>query len=562
MNKLSILHPGNQNSSLGANIAYKTLSETTCHDLGLDSICKLVSGKENEQRFIMGVLARMTEDPDTANFRADVFEDIMNFPAMRTRIMELLDKIQFLRDYGWFKTEFETKAGIWDLLHRLEDINDYIECVEALRVCLSENDIHSEGLISLRTNIEKIYNDSHYAQMKADIKNLRADTSSLKSVTVGINLNERFEASQIGVISINNKPFRHSSILNSFSQAIAGGVRDGNDWNGDMHYLPAEEPSVRFREPVTLALNTLAFMPDKDAGADITHYMNKVVGQMLRTTAKKLQNVLSRYVDVSITDITCLIPEFLYYIRFAEFIEACRDKKMNFCKAKAVKTDALVTGSFMAARGFYNLKLATTEHNEGIVANDLDFDRDHIIYILTGANRGGKTTVSQAIGLLYALAQGGIYVPADSFEYVPVDGVYTHFPADEDKTMNLGRLGEECSRFKELFDACTDKSLLLLNETFSTTSFEEGYYIARDCVRAMLSKRIRTIYNTHMHKLARDIDEMNEGEYKASSLIVKSENGRCTFRIGVAPPEGLSYARDIADKYGVTYELLTKQESV
>jgi ABC-type antimicrobial peptide transport system permease subunit len=73
--------------------------------------------------------------------------------------------------------------------------------------------------------------------------------------------------------------------------------------------------------------------------------------------------------------------------------------------------------------------------------------------------------------------------------------------------MDLGRLGEECVRFKEMFSSATSRSLLLLNETFSTTSFEEGYYIARDSVKALLTRSVRTIYNTHMHKLGEDADE-------------------------------------------------------
>ena len=141
-----------------------------------------------------------------------------------------------------------------------------------------------------------------------------------------------------------------------------------------------------------------------------------------------------------------------------------------------------------------------------------------------------------------------------------MDNILTHFPADEDKTMDLGRLGEECVRFKELYTEATEDSLMLLNETFSTTSFEEGYYIARDSVRAILKKGIRTIYNTHMHKLAYDVDTLNEGDakVKASSLIVKNEGPKRSFKVEVAPPEGMSFAKDIAEKYGVTYEMLTE----
>ena len=234
---------------------------------------------------------------------------------------------------------------------------------------------------------------------------------------------------------------------------------------------------------------------------------------------------------------------------------------MPFCEASILSENDLSAGFTMKARGLYNLKLAiSSNHSEEIVYNDLDFDADHTVYILTGANRGGKTTITQAVGLLFVLAQSGIYVPASSFEYKPVDNILTHFPADEDKTMDLGRLGEECVRFKELYTESTEDSLMLLNETFSTTSFEEGYYIARDSVRAILKKGTRTIYNTHMHKLAYDVDTLNEGDVKvkASSLIVKNEGPKRSFKVEVAPPEGMSFAKDIAEKYGVTYEMLTE----
>ena len=109
-----------------------------------------------------------------------------------------------------------------------------------------------------------------------------------------------------------------------------------------------------------------------------------------------------------------------------------------------------------------------------------------------------------------------------------------------------------------MYDAATKKSLMLLNETFSTTSFEEGYYIAKDSVRAILAKGIRTIYNTHMHKLVFDIEDMNEEQTsgKAFSLVIHNEGAQRSYKVEIAPPVGKSYASDIAKKYGVTYEML------
>ena len=120
--------------------------------------------------------------------------------------------------------------------------------------------------------------------------------------------------------------------------------------------------------------------------------------------------------------------------------------------------------------------------------------------------------------------------------------------------MDLGRLGEECIRFKEIFENATDNSLILMNETFSTTSFEEGYYIACDSIKALLTKGARTIYNTHMHKLGIDAEDFSKDfKKKASSLIVKSDGGKRSFKLAIAPPEGSSYAADIAKKYGADF---------
>ena len=44
---------------------------------------------------------------------------------------------------------------------------------------------------------------------------------------------------------------------------------------------------------------------------------------------------------------------------------------------------------------------------------------------------------------------------------------------------------------------------------------------------------------------------------KAVSLVAETKGKEHSFRMVIAPPEGQSFARDIAEKYGVTYESLT-----
>lgn len=570
--KYSILYPNFDG------ISYRQLSESVCHDLALDMLCKELTDDNKEAKMIIGVISNMTSDPKVAEYRQKIFSDILKFPELRKRMVELFDKFEFMRDFGANHLNIDEKTGIWQLLRRLDELNDYINCVEAMQECLTETPVESEGLKGFRKYIDELYHDAGFGELKADIAELKIHSSEVKSVTVGINVNERFEATAMGLISINNKQFKKSGIVSNFADVLNSKkkIHEGTDWDGNMHYHPVETVpggDELFGEVMDKggklglfsmsglmgggeAVATMAKVVKGDGTANSTYCVSDVANKMLDMLIRKLRDTLNKYADVVVLNISHIIPEFVYYIRFAEFVE--KNIAQGYTFSKADVTDKADTQ--MEARGFYNLKLAVSGvKNDDIVTNDLIFDKEHTVYILTGANRGGKTTVTQAVGIMYVLAQGGIFVPASSFEYKPVDCIYTHFPADEDKTFDLGRLGEECIRFKENYDACTKDSLYLLNESFSTTSFEEGYYIAKDAVKALLKKSVRTIYNTHMHKLGENVDELNRGfsNASASSIIAQSKEGKRSFKIEVAPPEGMSYARDIAQKYGVTYEMLT-----
>ena len=568
-NKYSLLFPDHS-------LPYRKVSDLTVHDIGMDSVLLKLSKEKNEQVYITNVMKMITADSKNAGYRSDVFDDIYKNKAMRTELLELLDKVSFLKEYGSYRHDNDHEPGIWDLVHRLEEIGDYIKSIGAIYKCLSNADIHSEGLLGLKKYVSDLYEDNAFEELKRDIESLRADTSCLKSVTVGINLNERFEACGVGLISVNSKSFSKSNLVSHFIDKVSGKdiLNDSSDWKEDYKFdeIVAKSPlqaGADFVPPVFSPMAMMSIMKVSEADdstKEITNYMDKITDRMLSQTVKHLRNVLNKYTMLTVNDITDLIPEFIFYVRWAEYIEEMTSNGAVFCKPDVM--DAPGEGDnriFMDSKGVYNIKLLS-EHSSAfgdIVRNDLDFTDEHTLYILTGANMGGKTTITQSIGQLFFMAQAGIYVAATEFKYVPVDDIFTHFPADEDKTMDLGRLGEECKRFKELYEQATGKSLMLLNETFSTTSFEEGYYIAKDCSKAILKKGIRTIYNTHMHKLALDIDQINDENEKgkAASLVVKAKEGKRLYEVEVAPPVGLSYAKDIAEKYGVTFEMLASENA-
>ena len=563
-NKLSLLFPDQDR------VEYRMIPEETWHDLGLDTLVEKLTAQPQEQMMIAQVMRGMTPDPAVTAFRCGVFEDILRHPEIREKMAKLLERVKTFYDYGVVRRHEGDESGIWDLMHRLEEYHDYIITVEQIRECLAEKDLQSEGMLRLREAVETICRDNGFAALRRDVEEMRISASSIKSLTVGINLNDRFEAVTLGLVSVNAKPFTRSGLLKNFLASVTpkDEIYPEADWNKSTSFYPANtgtgflesvgqvvEAGMVLRNP--LAMMSLARVPAADGSSSVPRQMDSAATMLTSRITRKLRDMLGKYLNVSVKEISELIPELTFYTRWAEYIEKRRADGWTFCTPQVRETGA---GTACAsAGGFYNLKLVAAEKPDTVVKNDLDFDEEKRIYILTGANRGGKTTITQAVGQLFVLAQSGISVPAERFVFDPADTVLTHFPADEDKTLDLGRLGEECRRFRELYARSTGKSLILLNETFSTTSFEEGYFIAVDAVKAVLERGTRTVYNTHMHKLAMELDsEINTDarKGKAVSLVAETRDGKNSFRMKIAPPEGKSFAREIAVKYGVTYEAL------
>lgn len=535
MEEFSLLYPQ------GVKPSYKTLGEEAINDLSVEFICEKLSGEVYEQNIIKNIMIKMENDPEIIRYRRDIFDDIIHFPKLRERIKELLEELAFLKDLEKSLKD-ATAAPIWQLINRLHELDIYINCISGINESLTEHDIQSDGLRKLKAYVSSVYDESGFEHLKEDIKGLVSEVGQIKSVSVGVNLDNLMRPVEVGIVSINDTPFSKPGLLNKFLEFASGenGITHGTGFDG------------------MTKIHTVGKVGGDDP---LMSNLSRVMTEMLGLTVKRLKNTLSKYTNISGYGLTKLIPEFIFYIRWADYIDKVQALGIPMCKPEITEN----RNREMHAKEIYNFKLAI-QRVDGkdleIICNDIDFDESHRIYIMTGPNRGGKTTLTQAVGLVFLMAQCGIYVPCESVTLSPVDCIYTHFPADENKTVNLGRLGEESKRMSEIFAQATDESLLLFNESLATTSFAEGLYIAKDVVRALRYLGARTIFNTHMHELAMTLDEVNtqiEGDSIVASLITGIHDGKRSYKIFLAPPEGVSYAQDIAKKYGVTFSQLSEK---
>jgi DNA mismatch repair ATPase MutS len=178
-----------------------------------------------------------------------------------------------------------------------------------------------------------------------------------------------------------------------------------------------------------------------------------------------------------------------------------------------------------------------------IVGNTVQADNTDLV-IITGANQGGKSTFLRSIGLAQLMMQCGMFVAAEFFCANICNGLFTHYKREEDATLNSGKLDEELSRMSEIVDALTPNALVLFNESFAATNEREGSEIARQIMCALVEKRIKVFFVTHLYAFAhRFYDQQLEN---VMFLLAERRNdGGRTFKLVEGEPLQTSYGEDL-----------------
>ncbi len=212
-------------------------------------------------------------------------------------------------------------------------------------------------------------------------------------------------------------------------------------------------------------------------------------------------------------------------------------------------------------------KLAFTELKEFVMCLEQRVDAvgntcnmDHkMLLIVTGANQGGKSTFLRSIGIAQVMMQSGLMVTAEHFESGIFPDLFTHFTRREDSEMNSGRLDEELSRMNQIIENLGERSLILLNESFATTTEKEGSVIAYDIIKALNEIGVKILTVTHLLSFAQK--EYQESQANPASDIEflsaeRKQGGVRTFKMIQHAPELTSFGLDLYES------IVEKKESM
>ncbi len=198
----------------------------------------------------------------------------------------------------------------------------------------------------------------------------------------------------------------------------------------------------------------------------------------------------------------------------------------------------------LSFRGLYDVCLALNL-NQRVVGNDANADGKDLM-IVTGANQGGKSTFLRSVGSAQLMMQCGMFVPAESFCSSLCGGLFTHYKREEDVSMESGKLDEELSRMSDIVDHITSYPMILFNESFAATNEREGSEIAHQIISALLERRIKMVFVTHLYEFARGFQANGYGNI----LFLRADrraDGTRTFKLIEGEPLPTSFSEDLYD---------------
>ncbi|MCD7724744.1 MAG: hypothetical protein LUI12_04225 [Clostridiales bacterium] len=515
---------------------YDRASETPMKDfkfirsLQIDDMVVLI--KESYRGFADLSLENFyTADPVVLRYRLAVVRDLVEHEELYRVFCQAVSVIYNISDLRKsINSDFTVESAISSVRY----LEMYQEIVNLFAEALQDCDVHSDGMRHFKEQILSIAQSEEFQTLDQRLSEMEMRFGYLKSVTIGVNLDENLRPKEAGILSVNQEPFRPGSIMDRL-------IKKNNA--PDVLMAPLYPLSKGLRGEELKAVN---------------HAVNGALYEIFAKSLRSFEPMVRNYYTSNTSVFVALLDDIRFLTAGVGFIRSMQEKGFPMCCPEIAE----VAEKKCDLEQVYNPVLARKSIEQTIVSNSFSFDEKGRFYLVTGPNHGGKSIFAYSVGMAQALFQLGLYVPARRARMSPVTAIFTHFPSSDENNYGKGRLESECARLGEIMTQLSETDMLLMDESFSSTSGLEAGYIASEVLMGIGIIGCGGIFVTHIHDLPQQVERYNahpDNKGKIDNLVAlmeDKENGIRSYRIERTKPDGLSYARDIAGRYGLNLDAI------
>lgn len=527
LTQVSLLQPSETEEA-----SYRQIPSRAYDDLNLSQIVRKVAGDRLGAQEFDRVLRRLPLDPEVSRYRAAIISDLRTHPALAEA---LNGEVHACRELS--SARYSYSEDLLETVGRLTELELFVERIRGFQDVLGRrrDRLQSTGLRRFEEALRAAAESQTFRILEKELPKLRKGLRNRRSLTVGINLDDKMRPMAATLLSVNEHPFgEQTSLQRVLSRFTPEGARQPLHTND----LP---DSLRRTDGSAPALSPLF----------------RDLEQLLRSIVRPVAKGLRQYSYIQTSLISTIAEELSLLLGV---VDLCREQEARGLPTVAAELrEPDRPHPYTLIRGLYALSLPDSTDSARIVRNDFVAEAGDALLILTGPNSGGKTTYLRAVAQAQFLAQHGFPVPAEEARIPLVPGVLSLFAAGDAQEVSLeGRLAQELRQLSDMIAEAPPGALYLFNEAFSSTGTDDALEIAETVIRGIVDSGGRVLFATHLHALAGKREELSEefGDCEVVNLVARTDGEAPTFRIERGRPEGKSYAARLVKEYGLDYDAI------